>query len=154
MLWKGLVMALQSKQTDTYLKQIWVDCLDEIDRKCLQKAVDASYYGHEVGHILADVQENFMQLWRGAADGKRFVIITQVFSHPGGKELRIWSVGGEGYIRAIETSYATLCEFAKKYHCKWITGLVNREGFERLYKKFNFTETYRNWIVELDDEHS
>lgn len=136
--------------TEPYLTQIWLDKVDARDLNCLQIAVDASIFGHKVEHILTSVQDFTSQLWRGGCGDKRFVMVTQVFAHPGGKELRIWSVGGEGYIEAIDACYKTLIDYAKENDCKWLTGIVLRKAFERVYAKFAFTDVYRNWVLELD----
>lgn len=137
--------------TDTYLEQIWLDKFDKEDEIALQMALDAGIFGHKVEHILADVETFTTQLWRGECRGQRFIMVTQMFDHPGGRELRIWSVGGHGYIRALDHSYSVLEAYARKYGCKWITGLVSRNGFERLYKRFKYKDLYRNWIVEIDN---
>ena len=84
-------------QTENTFEQIWLDTLDDEDITALQLAVSISPFGHTVEGILADVANNESQLWRGTNGDKRFVMITQLFRHPGGMELKIWSVGGQGY---------------------------------------------------------
>lgn len=135
--------------TAPYVEQIWIDKIDARDLTCLQIAVDVGIFGHRVEHILLEVEQHHMQLWRGEYNSERFVVITQILSHPGGRELKIWSVGGKGYVKALDKTYTTLHAFAKKYQCRWITGLVKRKGFERLYARFKFKDLYRNWIVEI-----
>lgn len=137
--------------TDTYLEHIWLDKVDEIDRANLQIAVEQSIFGHTVDHILAAVAHNTTQIWRGEHKGQRFIMVTQMFEHPGGREFRIWSVGGSGYVKALDEAYKVIEAYAREHNCKWITGLVKRRGFERLYKRFNFKDLYRNWIVEIDN---
>lgn len=136
--------------TDTYLEQIWIDKVDELDMIALTKAVEASYYGHKVEHILASVETFESQLWRGESPGGRFVVVTQLFQHPGGKQLLIWSIGGEGYLEAMDTVFEVLKDYARKVEAKWLSANV-RKGFTKFADRFGVEAEYTNWITEIKD---
>jgi len=131
-------------------EQIWINGLDTKGIKALQKAVAANYFGYEVSHIIEEVARLHMQLWLGREGDKCFVILTKLTTHPGGKELALWSVGGEGYVRHLEQVYQKLLMFARKEDCRWMTGFVDRKGFGRLYERFN-VKKYGLWCKEITD---
>lgn len=139
-----------TSMTDTYLEQIWNDKVDEQDILCLQKAVKECYYGYTVEHILEQVFDCQMQLWRGEHKGSRFVIVTQILNHPGGKEFQVWSLGGKGYIKAIPTALPVLLAFARQYNCTWLTGYEAHSGFKRIYSMLNPKIIFRKWIMEIN----
>lgn len=134
--------------------QIWIDALDERDISALEAAVSVTVFGHTIKDILASVATLDSQLWRGTKGEDHFVLVTQIFQHPGGRELRIWSVGGSGYFKMLDNAYEVLEAYAKEIGAKWITGLVKREGFEKMYKRFNYKDVHRHWIVEIEDVSS
>lgn len=132
------------------MEQIWIDGLDEEDLKVLHKAVAVNYFGYDVSHIINEVAHLRMQLWKLKEEGCHVLMITQINTHPGGKEFQIWSVGGTGYTRKIDQMYKVLKEFATKEGCKWITGFVDRNAFGRLYERFN-VKKYGMWMKEIDN---
>ena len=130
-------------------KQIFLEDLTDRDFFNLELAVSLNQFGHTVEHILGSVAEHSSQLWRGTNGKKQFIMITQIFNHPAGSELRIWSLGGQGYLPMIDLAGDGLKEFGKKYNCKWLTGKAKRKAFEKLYKRFNYTNDYQEYIVEI-----
>ncbi len=135
--------------TDTYVEHIWLDKIDQDDILPLQLAVGALHYGYKVEHILQDVAVNAKQLWRGQNDKGRFILVTQVVSHPGGKELNLWAFGGQGFFLGIEAAHKALVEYGKSQNCKWLTGMTKRLGFKRFYKRFPHQDVYRYLIGDL-----
>lgn len=134
--------------SETYIEPVWLDKLDDHDRLCLQKAVDASYYGHKVEHILASVSDFQTQLWRGENSKGRFIVITQVFQHPAAKELHIWSIGGEGYLEGMGEVFKALKAYAQEIGATHISAQV-RKGFEKFAKDFGVQAQYTQWILEV-----
>lgn len=137
------------KTSDTYIEPVWLDKLDDQDRLCLQKAVEASYYGHKVEHILASVSDFQSQLWRGTNAEGRFIVVTQVFQHPAAKELCIWSIGGAGYLEGMHEVFKVLKAYAKEIGATHISAQV-RKGFEKFAKDFGVKAQFTQWILEVD----
>jgi len=128
------------------ITQIWIDQIDDETVEAINRALGAVYFGYDIHYVIEQVAHLKMQLWRG----RGFIVLTTINTHPGGKELNIWTVGGKGYIKEIPRIYETLKDFALKEDCKWITGFVDRKGFGRLYKEFN-TKKYGLWIKEINN---
>lgn len=133
------------------IKQIWIDELDEDSIKALEQAVKVNYFGYEVKHIIEEVAHLRMQLWLGKDGDKCYVVLTKLTTHPGGKELTLWSVGGRGYTKNLSEIYTTLKTFAMKENCRWMTGFVDRKGFSKLYTMFEPLKKYGLWIKEIND---
>lgn len=135
--------------TDTYIQQIWLDSIEAEDITPLQLAADVLPFGYKVEDILGDIREGYRQLWRGVNKVGRFVLVTQIVQHPGGKELNVWTIAGQGYIYGLKQAHAKMIEFGKENNCKWLTGMVRRKGFERAYRLFPHRDVSRYLIGDI-----
>lgn len=135
--------------TEPYIEHIWVDKITESDIILLQKLENLDMFGYKVEHMLEAIKVFNMQLWRGTGENVHFLLITQVFAHPAGNEMRIWAVVGRGYKNCVEKMYATLCEYGKNNGVKWLTGSTRRNGFDKLYKMLKNSVDYKWWVVEI-----
>lgn len=130
------------------LKQIWIDEIDDEVLIALDKAVRTSYYGYRIKDILPSIAKLHMQLWVGRDVGKVFVVLTKLITHPRGKELNVWAVGGEGYIKNVAMVTKRLEAFARAEQCKWMTYYTERKGWARICSAFA-KKKYELWMKEL-----
>lgn len=96
-------------------------------------ACRSSYTGIKPADVARTAYEGLMQIWRvGDQDG---IVLTQIHQHPGGRELFVVALAGEHMIRNIYRVYSDLAAYAAVQDCKWVTGLVPREGLQMLYER-------------------
>lgn len=135
--------------TEPYFKRIGVRDVDKIDLKHWKRAVEEGYYGHKVEDLIMDVAQGVLQLWRGRGEGFEVILLTQMFKHPAGKELKIWSLAGKGYVKNLGLIHDTLVEYAKEQGCRWLSGETKSRGFDRVYERFNPDLTSKFFLKEI-----
>lgn len=123
--------------------------------KAIKSWTDRSPYGHSVAWVISQVQCGHMQVWRGRNRQGTYAMITHVVEYPAGKKLHIWGIGGKGFIRSQEFAWGKLIEHCESRGYRWISGVSEYKGFERLVnrlrKKFGTIKHSIEWVKEITD---
>lgn len=106
--------------TDSHLQ--WLDKMCKVD-----------FTEAEPKHYIADAVVGTVQFW-DFAKGKGLVM-TQILNHPGGKELFVLGIAGEGLVKRFKTLNEILQQYAKFIGARWIGGNVSNLRLVPLYEK-------------------
>lgn len=109
--------------------RIGAEDLSDNEIGLMLKVTELSPFGYTPKDIIKAVQWDSKQLWR-FDEG---LMITCVFTHPGGRQLEVWGLAGRGVFR--EGFKADCWQLAKDLNCKWISAGAAGEGQARLYAK-------------------
>ena len=99
----------------------------------LVKMCRVDFTGAEPKHYIADALDGKIQFW----DFKhgQGLLMTQILNHPGGKELFILGLAGEGLVKEFKRLNDVLQQYAVFINARWIGGNVSNLRLVPLYEK-------------------
>lgn len=86
-------------------------------------------HGLTLPDVLKAVEAQNMVLWSWGEG----LIVTQFIDFPAGRELMVTHLGGRGYLKRLAELRAEMEEIARKCGCRWMSGIVARQGLVKEY---------------------
>jgi hypothetical protein len=133
-----------------YLRRIYLKDLDERDMKWLLKGVESFQDGTKPRHVMEDVSEGYMQLWRveGAAEG---IMVTQLIRKPAFRVLEIWTLAGKGLFPQYGNKILEECrDVARKMGADRIYCGAESPALEKLYeRRLGMQPKARRFVAEV-----
>lgn len=114
-----------------YLKLLTPEDVTETDVKWLIKSIHPHYTGETAETLFDLFLNNRAGILRVHPEG---IMTFKVFTHPGGKELRMHTMAGRGIMKNFKEVKKEIHELAKSLECSVITWFAGDRKTERMYE--------------------
>lgn len=122
------------------VKRIGLEELTKEDVSAILDRCAKDDYGWAFKNVLAAVSNQTFGLFRWSGDFNGLMIV-KINAYPGGKEMYIWHLFGNGFLKNIEEVRRLTKALAKRLGCRWVGAAARRKGLKQIYSRLADTVT-------------